>query len=60
VYKGKHSESEKKIKVAAAKFYKALAESEAEFDKFADDCWDSDDIHYDVLSPTWNAVSIVI
>jgi hypothetical protein len=60
VYKAKRSEKEVKIKEAAAKFYAALAASEQEFDDYADDCWDFDDVHYDVFSPTWNAVSIVI
>ncbi|SMQ45257.1 unnamed protein product [Zymoseptoria tritici ST99CH_1A5] len=60
VYKEKHGKNDQAIKEAAAKFYQKLAESEAEFDKIADDCWDADDVHYDVLSPTWNAVSIVI
>ena len=45
---------------AAARFYMALAKSEDEFRQYANDTDDSDKILYDVLSPDWNAVSILI
>lgn len=60
LYKAKTGPGEQQIKEAAARFYEALAKSEEEFRKYGDDTWDSDDIHYNVLSPSWNAVSIVI
>ncbi|PPJ61238.1 hypothetical protein CBER1_06720 [Cercospora berteroae] len=60
LYKAKTGPGEQEIKQAAAKFYKALADSEEEFKKFGQDTWDSDSIQYNVLSPSWNAVSIVI
>lgn len=60
LYKHKPSVKDQNIKMAAAKFYKALADSEQEFRGYGMDTWDSDDILYDVLSPSWNAVSIVI
>jgi hypothetical protein len=60
VYKFKHSETELKVKDAAARFYKSLASSEIEFKKYAEDADESDVIMYDVLSPSWNAVSILI
>jgi len=60
LYKEKRGEDEVKIKEAAAKFYRALADSETEFQKYGQDVWDSNEIKYDVLSPSWNAVSILI
>ncbi|EME46536.1 hypothetical protein DOTSEDRAFT_61160 [Dothistroma septosporum NZE10] len=60
MYKAKSGEKEQKIKAAAAKFYTSLAESEQEFRGYAAECWDADVHMYDVLSPSWNAVSIVI
>lgn len=60
VYKAKTGEDDKKIKKAAALFYKALQESDKEFKQYGRDVWDSDTIKYDVLSPSWNAVSILI
>ncbi|KAK4626805.1 Seed linoleate 13S-lipoxygenase-1 [Fulvia fulva] len=60
LYKAKPGEKEQKIKAAAAKFYKSLAESEQEFRGYAAETWDADVHLYDVLSPSWNAVSIVI
>lgn len=60
VYKAKKSDDEIKVKEAAALFYQALKDSEAEFSGYGKDCWDSDTIKYDVLSPSWNAVSILI
>ncbi|KAF7197756.1 Arachidonate 15-lipoxygenase [Pseudocercospora fuligena] len=60
LYKDKPGVGNKAIAEAAAKFYKALADSEEELRKYGDDTWDSSDIHYNVLSPSWNAVSIVV
>ncbi|KAI5359374.1 putative lipoxygenase, lipoxygenase domain superfamily [Septoria linicola] len=60
LYKAKTGPGDQQIKEAAAKFYKALADSEEEFSQYGEDTWDSDDIQYNVLSPSWNAVSIVI
>ncbi|CAK3739816.1 Linoleate 9S-lipoxygenase 2 [Lecanosticta acicola] len=60
LYKTKAGTSNRKTKEAAAKFYRVLADSEEEFRGYGMDTWDSDDILYDVLSPSWNAVSIVI
>ncbi|KXT07803.1 hypothetical protein AC579_10177 [Pseudocercospora musae] len=60
LYKGKPGVGNQDIAQAAARFYKALADSEEEFRKYGDDTWDSSDIHYNVLSPSWNAVSIVV
>lgn len=60
LYKAKRTADEIKIKEAAAKFYKSLADSEAEFKRYGQDVWDSNEIKYDVLSPSWNAVSILI
>jgi hypothetical protein len=60
VYKFKTSENEVKTKKAAARFYESLANSEKEFKKYAEDADDNDVIKYDVLSPSWNAVSILI
>jgi hypothetical protein len=60
VYKFKNGEKEVKIRDAAARFYESLAKSETEFRKFSDDTDDSDVVRYDVLSPSWNAVSILI
>ncbi|KAK8087464.1 hypothetical protein PG994_002438 [Apiospora phragmitis] len=59
VYKYKKSEKEQKIKEAAARFYEALARSESEFKTYAE-ATDDQTITYDVLSPSWNAVSILI
>jgi hypothetical protein len=59
VYKSKKAEKDKKIADAAALFYQDLAESEQEFKKYGDDT-DDQSIVYNVLSPSWNAVSILI
>ncbi|KAK8076876.1 hypothetical protein PG996_003046 [Apiospora saccharicola] len=59
VYKCKTSEKERKIKEAAARFYEMLARSESEF-KYYGESTDDQTITYDVLSPSWNAVSILI
>lgn len=60
VYKRKRGEDERRTKEAAAKFYKALADSEKEFEQYGRETDDSDVIKYEVLSPAWNAVSILI
>ena len=60
VYKYKNSPDEQATAAAAARFYMALAESEQEFKKYGQDTDDSDKISYEVLSPAWNAVSILI
>ena len=63
VYKGKTREEDPnapEIKEAAAKFYQALVSSEKEFKRYGDDTFDASVIHYEVLSPSWNAVSILI
>jgi len=60
VYKLKHSEDEKATAAAAARFYMALADSEKEFKGYAMQTDDSKTILYEVLSPAWNAVSILI
>ena len=60
VYKYKSSGDEKATARAAARFYKALADSEKEFKGYGMATDDSDKIAYNVLSPAWNAVSILI
>ena len=63
VYKGKRREEDPnapEIKAAAARFYSALAASEQEFRRYGDDTFDASVVRYDVLSPSWNAVSILI
>lgn len=60
VYKFKKSPDEQRVRDAAARFYEGLAASEGEFRGYARDADDSDVIVYDVLSPSWNAVSILI
>ncbi|KAK8098802.1 uncharacterized protein PG998_012043 [Apiospora kogelbergensis] len=60
VYKFKKGDKEQKIKEAAARFYEALARSESEFKTYGEDTDDHNTITYDVLSPSWNAVSILI
>lgn len=60
VYKLKTDAKDKAIADAAALFYKSLADSEQEFRRFGEDTDDHDTIVYDVLSPSWNAVSILI
>ena len=63
VYKGKtraENPDAPEIKEIAAKFYRALKDSEREFKKYGEDTFDSTVINYDVLSPSWNAVSILI
>lgn len=60
VYKYKHGADEIKTKEAAARFYKALADSEKEFQQYGRETDDADVIRYEVLSPAWNAVSILI
>ena len=60
VYKFKRGDEEQATAAAAARFYKALADSEYEFKKYAMETDDSGEIAYEVLSPAWNAVSILI
>ncbi|KAL8382988.1 hypothetical protein RB595_006657 [Gaeumannomyces hyphopodioides] len=60
VYKLKTDGKGRDIARAAAKFYTSLAESEQEFRGYGQDTDDNDTIVYDVLSPSWNAVSILI
>ena len=60
VYKAKKGDRNLAIRDAAARFYQALAASELEFRKYGKDTDDSDVITYEVLSPSWNAVSILI
>lgn len=59
-YLHRNGPDDAKVRDAAAKFYSALAESEEEFARYGEETWDSKDVHYNVLSPSWNAVSIVI
>ncbi|KAI1261719.1 Lipoxygenase [Xylariaceae sp. FL1019] len=60
VYKFKTDDKEQAIAAAAARFYMDLAESELEFKKYGEATDDHMDIVYNVLSPSWNAVSILI
>ncbi|KAL8298704.1 hypothetical protein RB597_007355 [Gaeumannomyces tritici] len=60
VYKLKDGAKDRAIADAAARFYTSLAESEQEFRGYGQDTDDNDTIVYDVLSPSWNAVSILI
>ena len=60
VYKFKRGEDERRTKEAAARFYKALADSDKEFERYGKETDDADKIKYEVLSPAWNAVSILI
>ncbi|KAK8038514.1 hypothetical protein PG993_006925 [Apiospora rasikravindrae] len=60
VYKYKEGDKAQKIKAAAARFYEALANSEDEFKGYGLATDDHKTITYDVLSPSWNAVSILI
>ena len=60
VYKYKPGDDERRTKEAAARFYEALAASEKEFEQYGKETDDADKIKYEVLSPSWNAVSILI
>lgn len=60
VYKLKSGADEKATAAAAARFYMALADSEKEFKRYGKETDDSKTILYEVLSPAWNAVSILI
>lgn len=60
VYMGKHGEDDVKVKDAAEKFYQSLVASKQEFEDIADQVWDKDLVRYQVLTPEWNAVSILI
>jgi hypothetical protein len=60
VYRNKTSEKDQAIAQATGKFYTALADSEREFKSYAQATDDCGTISYEVLSPEWNAVSILI
>ena len=60
VYRHKTGRDEIRTKEAAARFYTALADSELEFARYGAETDDRDKIKYEVLSPQWNAVSILI
>ncbi|MCJ1381109.1 hypothetical protein MMC17_004218 [Xylographa soralifera] len=63
VYVGKKREESQdapEIAKCARKFYVELADSEKEFKQYGQDTFDAGVIAYDVLSPSWNAVSILI
>ncbi|MCJ1283228.1 hypothetical protein MMC26_002556 [Xylographa opegraphella] len=63
VYMGKRRDKSKnapEIATVARRFYNELRASEAEFKRYGQDTFDAGVITYDVLSPSWNAVSILI
>ncbi|MCJ1433369.1 hypothetical protein MMC27_002729 [Xylographa pallens] len=63
VYMAKKREESRdapEIAKIAHQFYDELRESEAEFKRYGQDTFDAGVITYDVLSPSWNAVSILI
>ncbi|KAJ5824678.1 hypothetical protein N7447_007018 [Penicillium robsamsonii] len=60
VYHNKTSEKDQAIARATGKFYTALADSEEEFKGYGQATDDWGTIPYEVLSPEWNAVSILI
>ncbi|GFG20465.1 seed linoleate 13S-lipoxygenase-1 [Aspergillus udagawae] len=60
VYQKKTSEKDQAIAVATGKFYTALADSQEEFKRYGQATDDWETIQYEVLSPEWNAVSILI
>jgi hypothetical protein len=60
VYHNKESDEDQVIAKAAGKFYTALADSEEEFKGYGQATDDWGTIPYEVLSPEWNAVSILI
>ncbi|KAJ5770890.1 uncharacterized protein N7511_002941 [Penicillium nucicola] len=60
VYHDKTSKTEQAVAKAAGKFYTALADSEDEFRSYGQATDDWGTIPYEVLSPEWNAVSILI
>ncbi|KAJ6133145.1 hypothetical protein N7471_008360 [Penicillium samsonianum] len=60
VYHHKKSEEDQAIAKATGKFYTALADSEEEFKGYGQATDDWGIIPYEVLSPEWNAVSILI
>lgn len=59
VYKYKPGDKNAAIAYAAARFYQELAESEGEFQRYGEET-DDGTVVYNVLSPSWNAVSILI
>ncbi|GFG03218.1 hypothetical protein IFM61392_02692 [Aspergillus lentulus] len=60
VYHNKTTDKDKAIALATGKFYTALADSQEEFKRYGQATDDWETIEYDVLSPEWNAVSILI
>lgn len=60
VYRNKTSQADVAIAKATGKFYTALADSEEEFRGYGQATDDWGTIPYEVLSPEWNAVSILI
>ena len=60
VYKYKEGADEQATAAAAARFYIQLKDSDREFRQYALEVDDSASIVYDVLSPAWNVVSIVM
>lgn len=59
IYKFKAGTRNEAVADAAARFYRDLAESEGEFKAYGEDT-DDGTVVYNVLSPSWNAVSILI
>ncbi|MCJ1309271.1 hypothetical protein MMC25_002930 [Agyrium rufum] len=60
LYYAKTEPGDQKTMQAAEKFFYALQSSAQEFKDISQDLDDADVIPYEVLDPTWNAVSIVI
>lgn len=60
LYRNKSSEKDQAIAQATGKFYTALADSEEEFKGYGQATDDWGTVRYEVLSPEWNAVSILI
>ena len=60
LYHNKTSEKDQAIAQATGKFYTALADSEEEFKGYGQATDDWGTVRYEVLSPEWNAVSILI
>jgi hypothetical protein len=60
VYHNKKTEKDQAIASATGKFYTALADSQKEFKRYGQATDDWETIEYEVLSPEWNAVSILI
>ncbi|KAH1515652.1 hypothetical protein V6Z96_008944 [Aspergillus fumigatus] len=60
VYHNKPTEKDQAIAAATGKFYTALVESQEEFKRYGQATDDWETVEYEVLSPEWNAVSILI